>query len=40
MQEKLEIREIFQLCDLDSSGAIDWRELRGGLRGLAKERLK
>ena len=32
-QEKMELREVFLLCDHDQSGAVDWRELRAGLRG-------
>eukprot|EP00042_Codosiga_hollandica_P021850 m.78178 g.78178 ORF g.78178 m.78178 type:complete len:173 (-) comp50547_c0_seq1:97-615(-) len=33
-QEKMELREVFLLCDQDQSGSIDWRELRAGLRAL------
>eukprot|EP01147_Barroeca_monosierra_P007962 gene7962-708_t len=33
-KEQLEMKEVFILCDADGSGAIDWRELRAGLRGL------
>eukprot|EP00054_Salpingoeca_dolichothecata_P023415 m.156109 g.156109 ORF g.156109 m.156109 type:complete len:161 (+) comp24676_c0_seq5:168-650(+) len=33
-QEKIEMREIFLLCDSDGSGALDWQELCAALRGI------
>jgi len=32
--EKTDLTEVFALCDSDSSGLIDWQELRRALRGL------
>jgi len=32
--EKMDLTEIFTLCDSDASGALDWQELRRALRGL------
>jgi Ca2+-binding EF-hand superfamily protein len=29
----MQLREVFDLVDHDGSGAIDWQELRAGLRG-------
>eukprot|EP00056_Hartaetosiga_gracilis_P014558 m.240832 g.240832 ORF g.240832 m.240832 type:complete len:174 (-) comp16164_c0_seq1:121-642(-) len=33
-EERIELREIFDLSDLDGSGVLDWKELRCALRGL------
>ena len=32
--EKTELREVFNICDSDESGGLDWREMRDALRGL------
>lgn len=31
--EKLELRDVFNICDSDGSNALDWHELRTALRG-------
>jgi len=32
--EKMDLTEVFTLCDSDASGALDWQEMRRALRGL------
>eukprot|EP00730_Choanoeca_flexa_P013101 TRINITY_DN4965_c0_g1_i2.p2 TRINITY_DN4965_c0_g1~~TRINITY_DN4965_c0_g1_i2.p2 ORF type:complete len:164 (+),score=40.74 TRINITY_DN4965_c0_g1_i2:68-559(+) len=33
-QEKMQLREVFDLTDQDGSGRLDWKELRTALRGI------
>eukprot|EP00055_Hartaetosiga_balthica_P006603 m.21018 g.21018 ORF g.21018 m.21018 type:complete len:193 (-) comp5316_c1_seq1:169-747(-) len=33
-EERMELREIFELSDLDGTGSLDWKEVRAALRGI------